>query len=45
MNYGADLTKRHKVVLGRFKKIKALTKGREAMALTREKMLVVDVIT
>jgi hypothetical protein len=33
------------VVLGRFKKIKALTEGREALALAREKVLVVDVIT
>jgi len=29
------------VVLGRFKEIKALTEGREAMALARQRVLVV----
>jgi len=33
------------VVLGRFKEIKGLTEGREAMVLAREKVLAVDVIT
>jgi hypothetical protein len=32
------------VVLGRFKEIKALTEGREARALARERVLVVRVV-
>jgi len=33
------------LVLGRFKERKALTEGREAMALARERVLVVRVVS